>query len=343
MPHKFSTPKRRRNFVAPLASLAPALLTFLIVGVGVFSIPTVLATDLKLAIAEPPKDPFPVTVDPINEVITEDPTVEALLEETHGERAAALGFVGGAFSWLANLIVSVPGYQQIAGSSIAFVEIKPGYREEEVAYVFGQELGWSAKEQAEFLKQVHTEEPELSEGEFVPGTYMVSGAANATYVQELLSDRFKKDILARYSTTTEELVPVEEMLTIASMLERETRDPAEMRLISGIIWNRLWAGMNLQIDATLQYAKATKSKTGSWWPKVVPNDKYVKSEYNTYKYGGLPPGPISNPSTAAVLAALNPKKTDCLFYFHDKYGEMHCTENYKEHVRLLKKYYGQGK
>ena len=65
--------------------------------------------------------------------------------------------------------------------------------------------------------------------------------------------------------------------------------------------------------------------------------------YNTYQNKGLPPGPIATPSMAAVLAALNPKNTDCIFYFHDARGNFHCTENYKEHVRLLKKYYGQGK
>ncbi len=343
MPHQYPPSRKRRSLAAPFLTFAPVLLAFLLVGVGIFSLPTILAEDIKLAIAEPPKNPFPVTVDPRHETITEDPEVEALLQETHGDLSAGVGFAKGAFTWLANLVAAAPAYQQLAGSSIAFVEIKPGYREEEVAYAFGRKLGWSAKEQQAFLAQAHTEDPELAEGEFVPGTYMVSGAASPSYVQEMIGDRFKKDILSRYSTSTEELIPVEDMLTIASMLERETRDPAEMRLISGIIWNRLWAGMNLQIDATLQYAKASKSKTGSWWPKPVPDDKYIKSAYNTYRNKGLPPGPIANPSMAAVLAALNPKKTDCLFYFHDSRGEMHCTENYKEHVRLLKKYYGQGK
>jgi UPF0755 protein len=103
--------------------------------------------------------------------------------------------------------------------------------------------------------------------------------------------------------------------------------------------------MPLQIDATLQYAKAnaTTGKTGIWWPQVVPKDKYIKSAYNTYMNGGLPPGPIANPSIASVVAALNPKKTDCLFYFHDQNGNFHCTKTYTEHVALLKKYYGQGK
>ena len=112
-----------------------------------------------------------------------------------------------------------------------------------------------------------------------------------------------------------------------------------MRLISGIMWNRLFADMNLQIDATLQYAKASNRATNNWWPKVAPVDKYIKSAYNTYTYKGLPPAPIANPSVAAILAALNPVNTPCLYYFNDKAGDFHCSESYAEHVKLLKKYY----
>lgn len=344
MPHAYPERPKRRRVRRPQLHAVVSFSIAVLVGIGaLLSLPTVIAVDSRLAQAEPVKAPFPVTVDPVNEVIVEDPEVEALLDDTHGTLAAASGLAGSALAWIANAIASVPAYQQLAGSDIAFVDIKAGYREEEVAYAFGRQLGWTQKEQTAFLKQVHEVDPVLEEGQFVPGTYVLSSAANPAYVQELLSDRFAKEIKARYSTTTHEVLPIEDVLTIASMLERETRNPAEMRLISGIIWNRLWAGMNLQIDATLQYAKATKSTSGSWWPKVVPDDKYIKSAYNTYKNKGLPPGPIANPSTAAVLAALNPKKTDCIFYFHDRRGGMHCTPNYKEHVRLLKKYYGQGK
>ena len=116
-----------------------------------------------------------------------------------------------------------------------------------------------------------------------------------------------------------------------------------MRAISGIIWNRLVANMNLQIDATLQYAKANSTATKSWWPKVTPADLSRKSPYNTYVHSGLPPTPIANPSVAAVLAALNPLNTSCMFYFHDNAGRFHCSDTYTEHVTLLKKYFGQGK
>ena len=75
----------------------------------------------------------------------------------------------------------------------------------------------------------------------------------------------------------------------------------------------------------------------------MPDDRFRKSPYNTYLHKGLPPAPIANPSVDSILAALNPKNTSCLFYFHDARGRFHCTDTYAEHVALLKKYYGRGK
>lgn len=343
MPHKPLVPKRRKSARTDLRSAGSALLVLLLIGFGILSLPNILRNEVQLASEEPAKPPFPVTVDPVNETIIEDPNVDALFGEETESLSAAASVAGSAIIWLANAVTSIPGYSQIAGSDIAFVEVKSGYRQEEVARSFGLALGWTKAEQAAFLKQLQETEPELLEGEAVPGMYMVSSAANASYVQELLSDRFERDVASRYSPEAEAVLPLNDVLTIASMLQRETRDPAEMRLISGIIWNRLWKGMNLQIDATLQYAKASTTNTKSWWPTPVPKDKYIKSPYNTYQNEGLPPGPIASPSTEAILAALNPKKTDCIFYFHDRKGNMHCSEDYEGHVRLLKKYYGQGK
>lgn len=343
MPHPFVRARKRTNKPIDLRTAGSGIVALLLIALGLLSLPGMLESEIRVAATEPSKPPFPVTVDPLNETISEDPAVDALFGETSQALEAGASLATSGITWLANMVSSIPGYSQIAGSDIVFVDIKSGYREEEVARAFGLALGWTSAEQAAFLKQVHQTDPELSEGQFVPGTYMVSSAASASYVQELLADRYERDIVSRYSPEAERVLPLSDALTIASLLQRETRDPSEMRLISGIIWNRLWAGMNLQIDATLQYAKASNGGTKSWWPVPRPADKYIESPYNTYQNEGLPPGPISNPSTEAILAALNPKKTDCLFYFHDKRGEMFCSPDYAGHVRMLKKSYGQGK
>lgn len=154
-----------------------------------------------------------------------------------------------------------------------------------------------------------------------------------------MNKNFTENVIIRYGTSTEQVVPMEDALKIASIIQRETIGNKDMRLISGILWNRLFSNMRLQVDATLQYVKASKTANGDWWPKVKPSYKYLESPYNTYMHAGLPPTPIASPTVGAILAALNPIETPCLFYFNDKKGEFHCSVTYKEHVNLLKKYY----
>lgn len=325
----------------------PALAAFCIVLAGVFSLPLILAADIKLSQRAPLEGKeFPVTVDPANKTIVENPQVEALLAEPPTALPASVGLAERAFRLLALKVASLPVYQQIAGAAgvpSLFVSVSPGTRQEQVASAFGAQLHWTAAERAEFLKAAEELEPDLPQGSTVPGIYFAS-VNEPDDVATLVHDRFDAEILSRYSTTTAEQVPLADALTVASLIQREAGGWDDMRLISGVIWNRIFAGMKLQIDATLQYAEADqKSGKGGWWPSVSPKDKYIKSAYNTYQHAGLPPAPIANPSIAAVLAALNPKKTDCYFYFHDAHGNFHCSETYAEHVKLLKKYYGQGR
>ncbi len=346
MPHpEFRAKRGASSLRSKLASGATVVSVSLALALAMFSLPSVIAVDIKFARLDPPKPAFPITVNPQNRTIIEDPNVEAILDEHQSGLQAAASTASTIITQLAVWISQLPVYHTLAGAAgSGLVTVKPGFRQEQVADAFARELDWNPTQKATFLKQLKVAEPTMQEGEFVPGVYAVHGFMAPGDVQIMLSEEFEHEIKARYSSSTEEMLPLDDALTIASMLEKETSDPDEMRIISGIIWNRLWKGMNLQIDATLQYAKATNAtKVTTWWGPVVPKDKYIKSPYNTYQNKGLPPGPIASPSTAAVLAALNPKKTDCIFYFHDKHGGFHCSPTYKQHVALLKKYYGQGK
>lgn len=334
--------RRRRGF--PVVSVLLAVLAFV---ASLFSLPLILAADVKLA-ERPILDGqrFPVTVDPAAKKIYTDPQVEELLATPPTQLPAAAGLAERAFQWLALKIASLPVYQQIAGAAGAptlFVSVPAGSRQEQVASEFGAQLHWTAAQRTQFIADAKKLEPTLPQGSTVPGIYFAS-VNDPDDVAGLVHERFNTDILSRYSTSTDQQVPLEQAITVASLIEREAGSWDDMRMISGIIWNRLFAGMKLQIDATLQYAEANQNagKSG-WWPSVEPKDKYIKSTYNTYQRVGLPPAPIANPSIAAVIAALNPKKTDCLFYFHDTRGQFHCTKTYAEHVKLLRKYYGQGK
>lgn len=289
--------------------------------------------------------PFTVTVDPVNKTIVDDPDIEAHLSFP-SPLGAAVASAGDVVDRIAYAVAETPLYSMLGASDAPqFVVIEPGFRKEEVANAFAKALKWNAADKKAFLALNASDTPPLPDGTFTPGFYMVGSSTTLEDAENMTDDRFAKLVLSRYSTTTADVIPLDETLTVASLIQRETGDREEMRMISGIIWNRIFAGMKLQIDATLQYAKtsAKKGAVTNWWPKVAPSDKYIKSAYNTYQNQGLPPAPISNPGISAIIAALNPKKTDCLFYFHDQKGDFHCSATYEEHVALLKEYFGQGK
>jgi UPF0755 protein len=107
---------------------------------------------------------------------------------------------------------------------------------------------------------------------------------------------------------------IDQVVAVASMIEKEAAVPAERPTIAGVIYNRIESKMLLQIDATVQYA------LGEWKEKLLTKDTQIDSPYNTYKYKGLPAGPISSPGKASIEAAVNPEKGDYLFYVLKKGG-----------------------
>jgi len=285
---------------------------------------------------------FPIGVNPQTKSITEDPTVDFFLATQLGGTIKNASKIG----WLQKNIVSklaqLDWYQNLASPVSRILVAQPGERKEEIVDNFGDILHWDTQERAQFAKLVASSSPSLSEGKFFPSKYVVQKDTSPEVVAEVMVTKFNNEIASRYTKEIETVVPLNDALTIASLLEKEAYDFEDMRYISGVIWNRLFVGMHLQLDASLQYAKANQGGE-KWWPVPVPADKYITSPFNTYKNGGLPPAPIANTGSEAILAALNPKVTDCMFYFHDKDANFHCTKTYEEHVALLKQYYGRGK
>lgn len=308
-----------------------------IFGVGVYLAEVFFYQDPS----KPAPEPFPVGVDPSNKRIVEDPSVNSYLTEhlAHDiDRPSRL-------TWLGRIrqeLTRNPWLQNLAAPLTRVVVIWPGDRREQAANNFGKILGWNEAQEDELIELVTETKPEFDEGTFFPQHYTVQKDATPEQVAKKITTQFQNEIHARYNDDVAARVPLIEALTIASLLEREAYDFTDMREISGVIWNRLFIGMKLQLDATLQYAKGSRP-TGPWWPRPVPDDKYIESPYNTYQNEGLPPGPIANPSLDAVLAALNPKQTDCLFYFHDPHNNFHCSKTYEGHVSKLREIFGQGR
>lgn len=327
-----ATPKKK---LKQKQSRGPWVTIILLAGIALFFLfmPQLFVLKREYTVSQKP-EPFPVGVFPKQKLIVENPAATQLFPNQTSPLTAAVVNANNMFDSLAVAIGSSPWYEAIGATDTRFVTINPGFRKEQIAAAFGKSLLWTSSEETSFLTP-GTDSLNLSEGDFAPGTYVVGLGTTPAEARSLVSNQFAENVLSHYSTSTEAIVPLSETLTIASMIERETSDPNEMRVISGIIWNRIFAGMKLQIDSTVQYAIGTPQK---WWPILTLKDETVKSPYNTYLNTGLPPGPISDPGVAAVIAALNPVQTPCLFYFNDASGTFHCSETYAEQVALLKKY-----
>ena len=182
--------------------------------------------------------------------------------------------------------------------------------------------------------------PSMSlEGCFLPGSYSMK--------PDISLQDFVAEILARFKTTviTEDFqrdlqssgLALHQAITMASIIQRETLAEEEMATIASVFYNRLAIGMRLETDPTVQYALGYDAQSNTWWRSPLTYaDLDVNSPYNSYRNPGLPPGPISNPSLAALKAAVAPTVTDFLFFRAKCDGSL--THNfsitYEEHLNF---------
>ena len=150
---------------------------------------------------------------------------------------------------------------------------------------------------------------------------------------KMFYDAFKNFYSDSLLKRTEELgFTVNEIVTLASIIKGETNKVEEMPTISAVYHNRLRIGMKLQADPTIQYV------IPGGWKRLTYKDLELNSPYNTYKYFGLPPGPINSPGEAAILAALYPEKNNYLYFVADGTGGHMFGKTLTEHNRNVKKY-----
>lgn len=214
-----------------------------------------------------------------------------------------------------------------------YILIFDGFRKGQMGEIIGEKLGWSEEKIREFGETEQMCGLKGDEGFLASGTYLIHKREDVEVVQETMQKTFD-EVLDDLNIDADD-VSLSETITIASLIQREAAGKSDMRLISGVIKNRLDKGMALQIDATLQYARG---KEGDWWPVPRSEDKKIDSLFNTYMYEGLPPAPIATPSKDAISAALRPLRTDCLFYIHDSRRNIHCATNYEQHKRNIQNY-----
>jgi UPF0755 protein len=182
------------------------------------------------------------------------------------------------------------------------------------------------------------------EGFLFPETYRVPADYEAAQILEVMLSTFGE----RFSPEMREMaaengLTIHEVVTLASIVEREAVIPEERPTIASVYLNRLEQGMYLQSDPTVQYALGYQEDTDQWWkiPMSLEEDVQVDSPYNTYLYPGLPPGPVCNPGLASLQAVLEPAETTYLFFFSRFDGSHAFAETYEEHLRNQELYQGQ--
>ena len=212
------------------------------------------------------------------------------------------------------------------GTQDIWVTIPEGKRAEEVADILSINLPSYDESWRTLLVE--------NEGYLFPDTYLFPKEATVEMVVSTMRNTFDQRF-AEVSNTTS--LSKEQLVILASMIEREAKHEEDRPLVSSVMHNRLDLGMALQIDATIQYAK---EKIGNnWWATVKAVEyKTVASPYNTYLQPGLPPGPISNPGLSVLKAAANPTNTEYLYYISDKNGINHYAKTIDQHNANIKKY-----
>ena len=217
------------------------------------------------------------------------------------------------------------------GTIDVWVTVIEGLRKEEIAEAVAKKIPISTQ-RFDLL---------VEEGYLYPDTYLIPKEASEEVVTDLLKKTFNERVVPLYEQSVmKNDYSLHEVLTLASLVEREARTPEDKRMVAGILLNRLELDMPLQIDATIQYALGYDEQGKRWWKEHLTDaDLKLDSPYNTYLNPGLPPGPIANPGLDALRAVLDPQESDYLYYISGADGTtMYYAQDYETHQDNIERY-----
>ena len=218
-----------------------------------------------------------------------------------------------------------------------WVVIPEGWRKEQIGELLAETFGWSDDDLDRWNTSITKMKIDYIEGTYFPDTYLIPVSDSELDIANRMTKNFDEKFSPYISQFAEQNIRWTTGLKVASIIQREAAGKNDMPLIAGILWNRLNSDMNLEIDATVQYARG-KTDTGWWAPVTAEDIKNIDSPYNTYKNKGLPPFPIDNPGLPAIEAVLHPAETDCLYYLHDRDRQIHCAKTLEEHQANIEQY-----
>ncbi len=183
----------------------------------------------------------------------------------------------------------------------------------------------SLKSEYDFLKQLA--DGTTLEGYLFPDTYRVwKDQLPQSLIRKQL-EAFSRHATPLIKDANQQGRTLHDVVTLASIIEKEVAKPEDRKLVAGIFWNRLREKMPLQSDATVNYV------THASRARPTLSDLATASPYNTYQQKGLPPGPISNPGADAIEAALHPPRTAYRYFLTDAHGKTYVAKTFEEHIR----------
>lgn len=240
-------------------------------------------------------------------------------------------------SGLSNLAI-LSGLHDGSARKLVPVAIPEGSRMTFIAGRVGRELGVDSARVMDLCRDsaliAFWNVPASSlEGYLMPDTYLFHWQTDERAVVERFLQGFREFYTDSLVRRQEELgMTLHEVVTFASIVDRETQLPWERAVVAGVYHNRLRRGMRLEADPTIQYILPDGPR------RLLYNDLRIPSPYNTYRNRGLPPGPIGNPGREAILATLYPEKHEYLYFVADGKGGHTFSRSYAEHLRAVREF-----
>jgi len=223
-----------------------------------------------------------------------------------------------------------------------WVTILEGWRREQIALELENKLGISV---SEFLSLTDDKE-----GYLFPDTYLFPHNASVQTIVNIMTNNFEKKWGQIKQAAQSQGLTKQQVVTLASLLEREAKTDDSRQMVAGILLKRLRTpGWLLQVDASVQYIKDSRNCVNGnwvdpecdWWQPVTKVDLQIDSDFNTYIYPDLPPSPICNPSLSSLSAVVEAKESDYWFYITGNDNLMYYAKTLKEHNANISKYLRQ--
>lgn len=223
------------------------------------------------------------------------------------------------------------------GKNDVKVTIIEGLRQEEVGELL-VEAGFTIN-LSSWQKEITSQN---LEGKLFPDTYFFPKRADQETILKIIEKNYLKKVIPEFQSVNRTGLAPEQILALASIVEREVSHEADRKIVAGILLKRWQNAWPLQADATVQYALATqnaklKIRNFVWWPKnLTKNDLQINSSYNTYRNRGLPPGPICSPGLSAIKAVINYEDSPYWFYLSDARGQTHYAKTDAEQAENIR-------